>query len=81
MSEGRVARFHVRTHLDGKSEATVELVEHAGGEDFTVSVRPKHSRMEYTGLLSDVAQFIAARHAKALAAAQGINVPKARRGR
>lgn len=77
MSEGRVARFRVRTHLDGQNEATVELTERAGGGDFVVAVRPLHSRIEYTGLLSDVAQIVAARHAKALAAQRGVTVPKA----
>ena len=79
MSEGRVARFQVRAHLDGQSELTVEMVEHAGGEDFTVNVRPKGSRVVYTGLLSDVALIVASRHAKAVAAARGIAVPRARR--
>ena len=79
MSEGRVARFRVRTHLDGQNEVTVELTEHASGEDFTVTVRPKHSRREYTGLLSDVAQIVASRDAKATVKAQGITVPRAGR--
>ena len=65
---GRVARFKVKTHLDGQSEVTVEIKVTAGGEDAVVGVRPKHSRLEYTGLLSVVAQFVAARHAKELAA-------------
>lgn len=77
---GRVARFRIRCVLDGKREVTVELTEHAGGEDYTVSVRPLGARIEYTGLLSDVAQFVAARHAKALVAARGIAVPQARKG-
>jgi hypothetical protein len=78
---GRVARFRVNVHLDGKSEATVELVEHAGGGDYTVSVRPLGVRREYTGLLSEVAGIVAARHVKALLAQQGVNVPKARKRR
>lgn len=79
MSEGRVARFRVRVHMDGKPEATVEVTEKAGGEDFVVGVRPLGSRLEYTLLLSEVALIVQARHAKFLAAQKGINVPKARR--
>lgn len=154
----RVARFRIKTHLDGKRESTVELTENAGGEDFTLGVRPLGGRLEYTSLLSiaagivvekaqrveadadepedyedqpgrrarfrvlgvligkqgdaatvtikmndtgtdgaftvrprysrdtytrplsDVAQIVAARHAKFLAAQRGINVPRPRRG-
>lgn len=75
----RVARFKIRTHIDGQHEATVELREHASGEDFTVLVWPKHSRREYSALLSDVAQIVVARHVKAMLASQGKPVPKARR--
>lgn len=81
MSEGRVARFRVKVHMDGKPEATVEIVEHAGGEDYTVSVRPLHSRMEYRANLSDVALIVQARHAKWLAQQQGITVPGPRKGK
>ena len=79
MSEGRVARFRVKVHMDKAPEATVELTEHASGDDYTVSVRPLHSRIEYTGLLSDVALIVQARHVKALASAAGRPVPKPRR--
>lgn len=79
MSEGRVARFRVKVHLDGAKEATVEMVEHASGEDFTVSVRPLHSRLEYRMNLSDVALYVQARHVKFLLQSQGKPVPKARR--
>jgi hypothetical protein len=74
-----VRRFKVRARLDGKDLLTVEIKPTAGGEDAVVSVRPKHSRLEYTGMLSDVALFIAARHAKALVAQSGIAVPTARK--
>lgn len=57
----RVARFKVRVHLDGKREATVELVENAGGEDFTVGVRPLGSRLEYTALLSTTTGIVVAK--------------------
>lgn len=74
-----VRRFKVRAKLDGKDMLTVEIKPTAGGEDAVVSVRPKHSRIEYTGMLSEVALFVAARHAKALAAQAGIAVPVARK--
>ena len=79
MSEGRVVHLDVRAHLDGQNEIGITLTETAGGEDFVVAVRPKGKRLVYTGMLSDVALIVAARHAKALAAANGINVPRARR--
>lgn len=75
----RNARFRVQTHLDGKPEVTLEVSYDSAKSDGVVSVRPLHSRMEYTALLSDVAQFVAARHAKMLVSQNGINVPKARR--
>ena len=74
-----VRRFKVRARLDGKDEVTVEIKPTAGGEDAVVSVRPKHSRMEYTGMLSDAALYIAAKHAKALAAQAGIAIPHSRK--
>jgi hypothetical protein len=76
-----VRRFKVLTKLDGASEVTVEIKPTAGETDAVVSVRAKHQRMVYTGLLSDVAQFIAHRHAKAIAAANGISVPRPRKGK
>lgn len=79
MSEGRVARFRVKTHMDGKPEVTVELTEHAGGGDFTVSVKPLGLRIEYTMNLSDVAQIVQARHVKFLLQSQGKPVPRPRR--
>jgi hypothetical protein len=54
----RVARFKIRTHLDGKRESTVAFTENAGGEDFTIGVRPLGSRLEYTGLLSTIAGIV-----------------------
>jgi len=72
-------KFHVLTHLDGVGEVTVEVKATAGKTDAVVSVRPKHKRVVYTGLLSDVAQFVAARHAKAMVAARGLPIPKARK--
>ena len=74
-----VRRFKVRARLDGKDLLTVEIKPTAGGEDAVISVRPKHSRIEYTGLLSEVALIVAARHAKVLVAQAGINVPKSRK--
>lgn len=74
----RVSRFRIATHLDGKAEVTVEIRYDEVKRDGVVSIRPLHSRVEYTGLLSDAAQFVAARHAKALAAANGITVPRPR---
>lgn len=65
-------------NLDGQKEASVDLTETPAG-DFVIGVRPKGRRILYTGLLSDVAMIVASRHAKALAAAQGTPVPKARR--
>lgn len=79
MTDRRVARFRIRCSMDGKPEVTVELTEHAGGEDYTVSVRPLGARIEYTGLLSDVAKIVQARHAKAIVASRGLPVPKPRR--
>lgn len=79
MSEGRVARFRVKARVGGQKECTVELTEDAGGEDFTVSVRPLHSRNEYREKLSVVAEIVEARHAKWLAAQAGVSVPKPRR--
>lgn len=74
-----IRRFHVDTKLDGKSSVTVEIKPTAGGTDAVVSVRPKGKRTVYTGMLSDAVQFIAARHAKALAAQAGIAVPQSRK--
>lgn len=76
-----IRRFKVACKLDGASEATVEITPTAGKTDAVVAVRPKHKRIVYSGLLSDVAMIVAARHAKAVVAAQGINVPKPRKGR
>lgn len=76
-----VRRFKVALKLDGASEATVEIKPTAGGTDAVVSVRPKHKRIVYTGMLSDVAGIVAARHAKALVAQEGIAVPQARKVR
>lgn len=66
---GTTRHFQVDCHLDGSSSVMVEIKMTAGGTDAVVTVRPKGRRMVYSGLLSDVAQFIAARHAKAIAAA------------
>jgi hypothetical protein len=74
-----VRRFKVMVKLDGTSEVTVEITPTAGKTDAVVAVRPKHKRIVYTGLLSDVALIVASRHAKALAAANGISVPKPRK--
>jgi hypothetical protein len=74
-----VRRFKVAVKLDGASEVTVEITPTAGKTDAVVAVRPKHKRIVYTGLLSDVALIVASRHAKALAAANGISVPKPRK--
>jgi len=79
MSEGRVVHLDVRVHLDGQSEVGVTLTETPQG-DFVVACRPKGKRIVYTGLLSDVVQIVAARHAKALAAQAGISVPRPRKG-
>ena len=74
-------RFEVQTHLDGVNTVTVEIAPRSAGDDWIVSVRPKHKRHTYRGMLSDVAQFVAARSAKADAAAAGIPIPKPRKGR
>jgi hypothetical protein len=74
-----VRRFKIKAKLDGADEVTVEIKPTAGDNDAIVSVRPKHQRIVYTGLLSDVALIVAARHCKALAAQQGIAVPTARK--
>lgn len=76
-----VRRFKVRARLDGQDTVTVEIKPTAGGEDALVSVRPKYSKREYTALLSDVALIVAAKHAKAMLAAQGIRPPMARKAR
>jgi hypothetical protein len=76
-----VRRFKVACKLDGADEVTVEITPTAGRSDAIVSVRPKHKRNVYSGLLSDVASIVAARHAKAILAQQGIPVPAPRRGR
>ena len=79
VSEGRVVHLDVPvSHLDGQREASVTLTETPQG-DYVVAVRPKGKRLVYTALLSDVALIVAARHAKFLAAQNGIAVPKARR--
>jgi hypothetical protein len=79
MSEGRVVHLDVKAHLDGQNEIGVTLTETTQG-DYVVAVRPKGKRLVYTGLLSDVALIVAARHAKALAAQNGIAVPRPRKG-
>ena len=77
MAETR--HFTVDTFLDGASSINIEIVPCAGRNDAVVSVRPKGRHIVYTGMLSDVALIVASRHAKALAAANGHNVPKAGR--
>ncbi len=76
--QGRVVHIDVPCHLDGQSEVGVTLTETPRG-DYVVSVRPKGKHIVYSGLLSEVALIVAARHCKALAAAKGIPVPKPRR--
>jgi hypothetical protein len=78
-SEGRVVHLDVPAHLDGQSVVGVTLTETVRG-DFVIAVRPKGRHIVYTGLLSEVALIVAARHCKALAASKGIPVPKAGRG-
>ena len=74
-------KFKVMVRLDTAPMVTVEIKKTAGGTDAVVSVRPKHSRRVYTGMLSDVALIVAARDAKAALAAQGVPVPMARKSR
>jgi hypothetical protein len=78
VSEGRVVHLDVPCHLDGQSVVGVTLTETARG-DFVVAVRPKGKHIVYTGLLSEVAAIVAARHAKALVASRGLPIPKPRR--
>jgi hypothetical protein len=79
MSEGRVVRLDVPVYLDGQHTVGVTLTETPQG-DYVIACRPKGKRIVYTGLLSDVVQIVASRHAKALAAAAGIPVPRPRKG-
>ena len=79
MSEGRVIHLKVPVHLDGQSEVGVTLTETPKG-DFVIACRPKGKRIEYTGLMSEVVLIVAARHAKALAAAAGHPIPRPRKG-
>ena len=74
-----VRRFKVACKLDGANEVTVEIVPTAGKTDAVISVRPKHKRTVYTGLLSDVALIVASRHAKKLVMDGGGTVPMARK--
>jgi len=69
----------VKARLGKASEGTVEIVEDAGGDDFTVKVRPLHSREFFSEKLSVLAQIVEARHAKWLAQQAGTPVPKPRR--
>ena len=81
MSEGRVVNLVIPVqHLDGQKEVSITLTETPAG-DYVIAVRPKGKHMLYTGLMSDVAMFIAAKHAKFLAQQNGISVPRARKGR
>ena len=66
MSEGRVVHLDVPLHLDGKSTVGITLTETPKG-DYVFAVRPKGSRLIYTGMLSDSALGIAYRHASKLA--------------
>jgi hypothetical protein len=74
-------KFHVDVRIDRATSATVEVKATAGKTDAIVSVRPKHSRVVYTGRLSDVAEIVVARHCKAMLAGAGITVPAARKGK
>lgn len=82
MSEGRVVHLTVKApvgkRLDGQTEMTVTLTETPAG-DYVVGVRPKGRRLEYTEMMWTLGEIVAARHAKALAQAQGIAVPRARK--
>lgn len=76
-----VRRFKVDTKIDGAKQVTVEITPTAGGTDAVFSVRPKHARMTYTIMLSEVVLMAVARSAKQSLAAQGIPVPMPRKGR
>ena len=76
--QGRVVHLDVPCYLDQQSEVGVTLTETPRG-DFVVAVRPKGKHIVYTALLSEVAQIVAARHCKRLAAIKGIPVPKPRK--
>lgn len=76
-----VRRFKVDLKLDGASQVTVEITPTAGGTDAVFAVRPKHKRMQYTIMLSEVTLMAVARSAKQTLAAQGIPVPRPRKGR
>ncbi len=73
-----VRRFKVQAKLDGANEVTVEITPTAGGTDAVVTVRPKHKRVKYSGLLSWAALAVANHDAKLKAQAMGINVPTQR---
>jgi hypothetical protein len=66
MGEGRVVRLDVEAHLDGKSTIGITLTETPRG-DYVFAVRPKGSRLVYTGMLSEAALGVAYRHARGLA--------------
>ncbi len=76
-----VRRFKVDMKLDGASAVTVEITPTAGGTDALFAVRPKHKRMKYTLMLSEVTLMAVARASKQMLASQGIAVPMARKGK
>lgn len=70
-------KLKVDVPLDGASCVTVEVKKTANGG--IVSVRPKHKRVVYTWNLADVALYVAAKSAKATAAAAGVPIPHSRK--
>jgi hypothetical protein len=79
--EGGGVKLKVAIHLDGTSESTVEIKKTAGGTDGLFTVRPKHKRVKYSLMLSEVALMAVSRAAKQTAASQGIPIPVPRKGK
>ena len=69
-------KLKVDVPLDGAPCVTVEVKKTVNGG--IVCVRPKHKRVVYTWNLADVALYVAAKSAKATAAAAGVPIPKPR---
>ncbi len=74
-----VRRFKVLARLDGASELMITITPTAGGTDAVMTVRPKHKRKKYSGLLSWAALALANHDAKLTAQSRGVNVPAPRK--
>jgi hypothetical protein len=76
---GRVIHIKdVPARVEGSHLVNFQLTETPRG-DYVVTLWAKGKRTEYRELLSELAQIIEARHARRVAEAQGIKVPRPRR--